>query len=405
MTAAPWQGAQLDACFERARGVLRAGESLWRPAAFQHLRLPWERERPGLARRLRALSLAEAEAAAENDTALRELLCDDVPGFATSRNGLALPPLPAAPLAALPEAVGVPGRKWRQLQAFAAQVPAGAATLLEWCAGKSHLGRLLARLQGRDVLALEWDARLVEAGAQLARREGLAVAFECVDVLQPAASRLLRAEHDVVALHACGELHLQLLRDCAQRRPRTLTLAPCCYQLIPGEQYAPLSAAAQRDDPRLTRHDLHTAVRDSVTSAPRVQQQRRALQAWRLGFDLWQREARGIDAYLPTPSLSPGVLRDGFASFCADLAARNGLPVPPAAQFAAYERAGWERLREVAALDLARIAFRRPLELWLVLDRALYLRQHGYDVELGTFCERALTPRNIVLRARHHDPR
>jgi hypothetical protein len=43
--------------------------------------------------------------------------------------------------------------------------------------------------------------------------------------------------------------------------------------------------------------------------------------------------------------------------------------------------------------------FRRPLELWLVLDRALYLQERGYEVKLGTFCAPTLTPRNVLLVA------
>lgn len=399
-SAESWRGAQLAGHFRTLHEFLQRFEALWRPHAFQHPQLPWEAQFPELARRLRALSLDAAEAAAEDDAILIDVLRDDVPELASIYALLALPSSSAAPLPPLGEAVGVPGRKWRQLQAFAARVPTDGATLLEWCAGKAHLGRLLARVQHRGVVALEWDARLVASGEQLALREQLPVAFECVDVLQARTTALLQREHDVVALHACGELHLQLLRSCAARQPRSLTLAPCCYQLIPAERYAPLSTAAQRCDLQLTRLDLRTAVRDDVTSPLREREQRRTLQAWRLGFDAWLRDVHGGDAYRPAPSLPLSTVRDGFAAFCRRLAAHHTIEPPPDAAFDACERAGWERLREVAALDLARIAFRRPLELWLVLDRALYLQQHGYDVDVGAFCERALTPRNVMIRAR-----
>jgi hypothetical protein len=234
----------------------------------------------------------------------------------------------------------------------------------------------------------------------LARRENVAIRFHCVDVLQAAAASLLRREHDVVALHACGELHLQLLRNCAERQPRLLMLAPCCYQLIPDECYRPLSRQARADDLRLTTTDLHTAVRDSVTSPRRVREQRKTLQAWRLGFDGWRRTIQNGDSYLPTPSLPLSILNEGFESFFRIQAAHAGMTIPATLDYAACEAAGWQRLRDATALDLPRIAFRRPLELWLVLDRALYLQEHGYDVEIGTFCERALTPRNIMIRAR-----
>ncbi len=36
-------------------------------------------------------------------------------------------------------------------------------------------------------------------------------------------------------------------------------------------------------------------------------------------------------------------------------------------------------------MELVRHLFRRPLELWLVLDRALFLQEQGYRVEVGSF--------------------
>ena len=50
-------------------------------------------------------------------------------------------------------------------------------------------------------------------------------------------------------------------------------------------------------------------------------------------------------------------------------------------------------------LELVRGLFRRPLEVWLLLDRALYLQEQGWKVQLGTFCAYHLTPRNALLLA------
>ncbi|MGO1269422.1 MAG: SAM-dependent methyltransferase, partial [Pseudomonas bubulae] len=63
------------------------------------------------------------------------------------------------------------------------------------------------------------------------------------------------------------------------------------------------------------------------------------------------------------------------------------------------EAAGRERLAQVRNLELVRGLFRRPLELWLVLDRALYLEENGYAVQVGEFCDSQLTPRNLMVLA------
>lgn len=401
--AGVWQGERLSEEFARLTGLLRDQQALWRPFAFTHLQLPWERDHPELSRRLRALPLAQAEACGADDDAAAALCGELLPVARTVAERCRLPGLPRATPADGDdpgrELRDVPGRKQRQIAAFAARLPQGAAPVLEWCAGKAHLGRHIAAVQRCEVTALEHDAGLVAAGRALAEREGLPVRMQQVDVLQPAAADCIAPGQRIVALHACGDLHRQLLRHCAERHPHTLLLAPCCYQLIAAERHQPLSRAGMEAALPLTRDELRTAVQGTVTSPPRVQQRRRQLQAWRLGFDLLQRELRGSDEYLPTPALPQTVLREGFAAFCRQVAEHKRLPLPAAVDYAWFERAGGERLREVAALDLPRILFRRALELWLALDGALLLCEAGYRVELGAFCERRLTPRNIVLRA------
>ena len=124
--------------------------------------------------------------------------------------------------------------------------------------------------------------------------------------------------------------------------------------------------------------------------------------ARRLGFDLWQRRLRGVDAYLPTPSLPVAWLDKSFAQYCQDLAALKGITLTDEAagtNWPALQAAAQARLAEVRNLERVRNLFRRPLELWLVLDRALYLQERGYEVKLGTFCAPTLTPRNVLLVA------
>jgi hypothetical protein len=52
-------------------------------------------------------------------------------------------------------------------------------------------------------------------------------------------------------------------------------------------------------------------------------------------------------------------------------------------------------------LSVVRHAFRRALEVWLVADLASYLDARGYAVEIGQFCARQLTPRNVLISARY----
>jgi hypothetical protein len=48
---------------------------------------------------------------------------------------------------------------------------------------------------------------------------------------------------------------------------------------------------------------------------------------------------------------------------------------------------------------LIRNAFGRLMELYILLDRALYLEEHGYKVELLEFFDEPISPRNLGIVA------
>ena len=137
-----------------------------------------------------------------------------------------------------------------------------------------------------------------------------------------------------------------------------------------------------------------------MVARDRLRRGRRRENAWRLGFDLLHREATGVDAYTPLGVLPPEVLERPFAEFARCLASDRGLALPAVWEPARAEAAGWERARRARALGLVRGLFRRTIELHLVLDRAQFLVEAGYGVEVVTFCARAVSPRNLLVIGR-----
>jgi hypothetical protein len=386
--------------FKALDAFLLEHQALWRPKPFTQLRLPWETELSELAHWLRQRDLAQADAAQGDPTRLAApapfaQLAEQATRLSTVGE---LDEQADSQRPRLFE-VDVPGRKLAQIKAFAARLHFRQRPQhwLDWCSGKGHLGRWLTH-GDQQLTCLEHDPALVAAGAALSQRLGLNAAHRQQDVLSLASPALL-PQHSPVALHACGELHVRLLQLASQQGCRQLAVAPCCYNRIPQADYPPLSAPARQSALHLSRDDLALALCETVTAGARTRRQRDQSMAWRLGFDLLQRQLRGSDQYLPTPSLAPAWLQKSFAEFCCHLAALKQLPVPGPQPWAQLEQQGWQRLAEVRNLELLRALFRRPLEVWLLLDRALYLQEQGYRVRLGQFCQARLTPRNLLLLA------
>ena len=387
----------VEARFKALDAFLIEHQGLWRPRPFIHRQLPWETEHPELARWLRQRSLSDAETSHNHPHTLPA----PAPFPTLAREALrlsAVDKLPTQPLqpAAHRLNVDVPGRKWQQIEAFGAalQFAQTPRHWLDWCAGKGHLGRRLLHT-GQQLTCLEYDPALIAAGQALSDQHGLPVTHRLQDVMADVA---LGPEHTPVALHACGDLHVRLLQVASAVGCKQLALAPCCYNRINASTYQPLSNAGLASRLQLSVDDLGLPLSETVTAGKRVRRQRDMSMARRLGFDQLQRQLRGCDDYLPTPSLPASWLDKSFADYCQALASLKGLSTGEQ-DWAALEAHGWQRLAEVRNLELVRGLFRRPLEVWLVLDRALFLTERGYTVEVGSFCETALTPRNLMVLA------
>jgi hypothetical protein len=380
-------------------GLLRHHQALWRPQPFYEIHPAWRVSHPRLAEAALALDDNTVEALLADNHALHAWIAGLEP---TLRNLGSMTALPGPKFHSDQSAVThgraswfIPGRKQAQIDAFSAALTPTTAPVLEWCAGKGHLGRQLARQRGQGVLSLEIDEQLCAEGSVLATRQGVAQTFRQADVLKAENLEHLVNRH-VVALHACGDLHRVLVRS-APGRAVAIDLAPCCYYRAANTRHQAFNPEA---DLALSRDELHLAVTDGNLLSPRDRRLRDQAMARKLGFLAWYREQTGSARPAKFPSVPNAWNQLPFTEYCARLARRAGVAPPEGSAIIAFEAIGERRRAEVQRLNLIRLAFRRPMEIWLALDMALYLQRAGYQATLTEFCSADLTPRNLLISAR-----
>jgi len=298
---------------------------------------------------------------------------------------------------------GIKGRKWHQIERFS-QCIQGALPVLEWCAGKGHLGRLIHHYTQTPITAIEWNTNLCEQGLKLAEQKNIAQSFVQADVLQGEANHLLQAEQHAIALHACGDLHVQLIHRATKSQTKHITLSPCCYHLTTKQNYQAVSSYAEKFSELLassilSKQNLKLAVAQQSTSGKKQTQLNDQEVHWRLSFDCLQRELLKIDTYLNVPSFPKTLLSSSFSEFALWVINYKGLPFNLPDDLSPYLEQGLQRFNRLRRCELVSRYFCRPLELWLVHDRALALQEAGYQVKLSTFCESHMTPRNLLIQA------
>lgn len=271
-----------------------------------------------------------------------------------------------------------------------------AKRVVEVGSGHGHLAREVAARSDRPVVGLERDAAISAKARQLPHWDRLS--FHEMDVLQ---TGLALAEGDcALGLHACGELGDALAIGVAERA-QSLALVGCCLQKQRAEVRLPLVGAGAPS---------HLALPKSLLGLSNFTPRQQGVEASR-EENIAARERRHALHALLTAHKGPlrfGAEMDGLnrraahgdlESMVARAFARRELPLPsPAAiaNAASRARALHDRLRR---LTLPRILLGRVLEMFVLVDRALYLERAGFEVAIGTAFPKEISARNLTILA------
>ena len=382
--------------FTALDSLLMNTRSYWQCTAFDFDCLPW----PELHDPLTALTDQDVAELDTDQAQLYQFFSPYIPGI-EQLSQLASLPVITSSRTDYPFWIsnGIKGRKFTQLQDFVGALPANDQPILEWCAGKGHLGRMLAFNGAPSVHSIELQSHLCEQGQKSAQQQGLAMQFSQADVLTDNTQDFFNPQTHAVALHACGALHQTFMHQASAAKVTQISFSPCCYHLFTENNYQAMSEQAKRSALNLTHRDLKLALQETVTAPSRVGKVRKTEVEWRLGFDALRKSLTGESAYVSVPSVNKAIFSDSFESFCKWAADKKALKLPKDIDYNKFLLIGQARKKVTERVELVRHVFRRAIEVWLVLDRALYLQQQGYNVSVSTFCEKHLTPRNILILA------
>lgn len=377
-------------------------EHLWRCRPFIDDGVAWQNEYPQLYQALMSVDDLTLDSLGD-EASLIELVTGLLPEAEALRRWQVAPYEGVVePMAKFAD-VGIPGRKIEQITRFAAvfkqHVSGNEAYILDWCSGKGHLAKQLHFVTGAQVTCLEYNGQLCQSGEREARKLDYPIRFVEQNVLQPIEPSALNDAKVHTALHACGDLHLAMMACAVENDAEHLVLSPCCYHLTEQAVYQKLSTQAKACTLELDPKDLRLAVSQMVTAGERVRRLRKQELTWRIGFDLLQRRITGKDQYRPTESIQKKWMSGSFTEFCHLMAERIGLSLPDEIEQEELLTQAQVKYARITRAEKARLAFRPAMELYLVLDRVLYLQQQGYEVTLKTFVDAKVTPRNIMIIA------
>jgi SAM-dependent methyltransferase len=292
-------------------------------------------------------------------------------------------------------------RKRAQIDAFARLVlplATRSTRVVDVGSGHGHLTREIAQDTALPVIGLERDTAL--AGRARTLSHGASPTFAVTDVLRDGLP--VSTGDCVIGLHACGELGDVMVASVAGSRGVALALVGCCLQKRRQASRRPLCAVAGLGDRLDLPRDLlglsNLTARDDGVEASRT----RNLAARERRLALHRLLSEGGEA-LRFGAEIEGLNRRTSHRDLSHLVARaftlRGRPAP--SQKAIDEAAAWAHGEHARArrFSLPRAMLSRVLEVYVLLDRAAYLEEHGFTVEVGVLFPASVSARNLALVA------
>lgn len=273
--------------------------------------------------------------------------------------------------------------------------------------GQGHLGRVVSKHFGVETLSVDRDPQLLQQGRKNVDRlrhrvmpyGAASMQFAQINIQEnEPAPDCFNHESFILGLHTCGDLAWYLMDYTDQAKSKGLLSFGCCYNKmkVSKDGFAHFGPA----ELPLDQHTLTLATRGHRSASRSAFDLKLQVKRHRYALHLFHYHERNIKRFYPMGETHPREYQGAFSEYA--------LPRLEAYQISAtkdeleefYEKDWVVALyKKMLCANLIRWQFGRALEMFILLDRAIKLSKMGLEVELATYFDESLSPRNIGILA------
>lgn len=217
-------------------------------------------------------------------------------------------------------------------------------------------------------------------------------------------SNLLSTKTMTVGLHTCGRLALDIIRESSNKKVPALINFGCCYHnLFQAEDLQNISSFAQEHGKLwMDKFALTLSCRAHNKMPEKEYDLKLKVKFYRYAIHILLHDHYGLKELVTLGNSSPRLYDEPFGHYALEQLQRIKLTSKHTLEElnAFFHNPELQILIErMLMAGLIRNALGRVLELYLLLDRAIYLEERGYKVRLEEFFDEELSPRNIGITA------
>jgi len=279
-------------------------------------------------------------------------------------------------------------------------------TFIDIGSGAGHLSSVLLHQTNRNAFCIDINEIFQEQGKKKLQRWSS-------DTLEKLQFINVKIEKDykfpfdynhkrslMIGLHSCGPLSTYLVEHYHQHQLGKMLNFGCCYEKITREDEYNLSQLSKLNPLTFKNNALHLAARSFAHIDIEELNKRIRVKKYRYALHYFVNDQYGCEFY----SVGNGHKDDYHGEF--SLYAKkfhNGVELSELShddlntfyQLKSTQQKIWHNI----LADLIRGMLGRLVELYIVLDRAIYLQENGHNVSVNEYFKRKLSPRNLGILA------
>jgi hypothetical protein len=255
--------------------------------------------------------------------------------------------------------------------------------------GAAHLSGVLLDGNQKTSLCIDKDERIQSIGVNKQKLLGERINFKLLNFNKNTKLNL-RPEQTLIGLHCCGDLSIEVLKFFKNHSLEALYNYGCCYHKL---TQINLSSGAKLE---LSKHALTLAAKSYKTMTPGEYKRRDQIKRYRYTLHFIMHDHLNL-TFQSVGNAKNSDYLGPFSEYCYKyLCASQCISSKKLNQLFDQYQSTYD---DFLCFGILRSHFSRLIELYLILDRALYLKEHGFHVELEEVFERSISPRNICLKA------
>ncbi len=257
--------------------------------------------------------------------------------------------------------------------------------------GKGHMSKVLLYDTDGSSECIDCDPKLQSSGAQLIKKQTpeLATKISFREEFFTKDSVIKDRSSLILGLHCCGDLSVELIRSHITSCEKLLNFG-CCYHK---SKEFNLSGLALSSPIPFSFHALNLATRSNRTLNNTSFDRRQSVKLYRYILHMILKDELN-EEFKTLGNAHHSEYYSDFTAYCKKYAPQTK-KLDVDSLHKKYLKS--DRLKDYLVAEVIRSPLGRLVELYIILDRALFLKENGHDVKVCSFFDPELSPRNIGI--------